>query len=155
MKPVSIKLYLILLLTLTFCNKDSSVEKNQIDETDNYTFEDLGIDAPYIYGKRYNGRNAYTTYYPGNIPIILSIPHGGDITPSEISNRTYGVTVTDSNTIELGIAISNYLFSNYNIRPYIVVNNLKRTKLDANRDKTEAAQGNILQKELLMNFTII
>tara|TARA_B100000287_G_scaffold390452_1_gene401355 strand:- start:29 stop:235 length:207 start_codon:yes stop_codon:yes gene_type:complete len=53
MKPTSIKLYLILLLTLTFCNKDSSVEKKQIDETDNYTFEDLGIDAPYIYGNSY------------------------------------------------------------------------------------------------------
>ena len=152
MKPVSIKLYLILLLTLTFCNKDSSVEKNQIDETDDYTFEDLGSDAPYTYGKSYYGRNAYTTYYPGNIPIILSIPHGGDITPSEISNRTYGVTVTDSNTIELGMAISNYLFSKYNIRPYVIINNLKRTKLDANRDKTEAAQGNIFAERAFDEF---
>ena len=50
-------------------------------------------------------RNGYTTYYPGNIPVILSIPHGGDISPSEISNRTYGVSVTDSNTIELGILL--------------------------------------------------
>ena len=152
MKTKSVKPYLILLLTFTFCNKDSSVEKNQIDETDNYTFEDLGSDAPYTYGKSYYGRNAYTTYFPGNIPIILSIPHGGDITPSEISNRTYGVTVTDSNTIELGMAISNYLFSKYNIRPYVIINNLKRTKLDANRDKTEAAQGNIFAERAFDEF---
>ena len=153
MKTTSLKIcLLILLLTLTFCSKDSSKEQVQDEETDNYEFEDLGSDAPYIYGQSYYGRNAYTTYYPGNIPIILSIPHGGDITPSEISNRTYGVTVTDSNTIELGMAISNYLFSNYNIRPHVIINNLKRTKLDANRDKTEAAQNNIFAERAFDEF---
>ena len=152
MKTISLKICLLLLLSLTFCSKDSSKEQVQNQEIDNYEFEELGSDAPYIYGQSYNGRNAYTTYYPGNIPIILSIPHGGDISPSEISNRTYGVTVTDSNTIELGMAISNYLFSNYSIRPYIVVNNLKRTKLDANRDKTEAAQGNIFAERAFDEF---
>ena len=152
MKTRSLKICLLLLLSLTFCSKDSSKEQVQNQEIDNYEFEELGSDAPYIYGQSYNGRNTYTTYYPGNIPIILSIPHGGDISPSEISNRTYGVTVTDSNTIELGMAISNYLFSNYSIRPYIVVNNLKRTKLDANRDKTEAAQGNIFAERAFDEF---
>ena len=152
MKNTPLKFCLILLLTLTFCSKDSSKEQVQDEEVNNYEFEDLGSDAPYLYGQSYYGRNAYTTYYPGNIPIILSIPHGGDITPSEISNRTYGVTVTDSNTIELGMAISNYLFSNYNIRPHVVINNLKRTKLDANRDKTEAAQGNIFAERAFDEF---
>ena len=111
MKNTPLKFCLLILLTLTFCSKDSSKEQVQDEEVNNHEFEDLGSDAPYFYGQSYYGRNAYTTYYPGNIPIILSIPHGGDITPSEISNRTYGVTVTDSNTIELGMAISNYLFS--------------------------------------------
>lgn len=152
MKNTPLKFCLLILLTLTFCSKDSSKEQVQDEEVNNYEFEDLGSDAPYLYGQSYYGRNAYTTYYPGNIPIILSIPHGGDITPSEISNRTYGVTVTDSNTIELGMAISNYLFSNYNIRPHVVINNLKRTKLDANRDKTEAAQGNIFAERAFDEF---
>jgi len=151
-KNKPLKLCLLFLLSLTFCSKDSSKERVQNQEIDNYEFEELGSDAPYLYGQIYNGRNAYTSYYPGNIPIILSIPHGGNISPSEISNRTYGVTVTDSNTIELGIAISNYLFSKYSIRPYIVINNLKRTKLDANRDKTEAAQGNIFAERAFDEF---
>ena len=95
------------------CNKEEN-KKDIVKEA--IVFPDLGEDGPYNYGQTYQGRNGYTTYYPGNIPVILSIPHGGDISPSEISNRTYGVSVTDSNTIELGIAIRNYFYSNYNIR---------------------------------------
>ena len=93
------------------CNKEEN-KKDIVKEA--IVFPDLGEDGPYNYGQTYQGRNGYTTYYPGNIPVILSIPHGGDISPSEISNRTYGVSVTDSNTIELGIAIRNYFYSNYN-----------------------------------------
>ena len=131
------------------CNKEEN-KKDIAKEA--IVFPDLGEDGPYNYGQTYQGRNGYTTYYPGNIPVILSIPHGGDISPSEISNRTYGVSVTDSNTIELGIAIRNYFYSNYNIRPYVIINNLKRTKLDANRDRIEAAQGNIYAERAFDEF---
>ena len=131
------------------CNKEEN--KKEIVKAA-IVFPTLGDDGPYNYGQTYQGRNGYTTYYPGNIPIILSIPHGGDISPSEISNRTYGVSVTDSNTIELGISIRNYFYSNYNIRPYVIINNLKRTKLDANRDRIEAAQGNIYAERAFDEF---
>ena len=141
-------IYLIFFSFLS-CNKEEN-KKDVVRET--IEFSNLGEDGPYNYGQTYQGRNGYTTYYPGNIPLILSIPHGGDITPSEISNRTYGVTVTDSNTVELGIAIRNYFYANYNIRPYVVINNLKRTKLDANRDRVEAAQGNIYAERAFDEF---
>ena len=141
-------IYLIFFSFLS-CNKEEN-KKDVVRET--IEFSNLGEDGPYNYGQTYQGRNGYTTYYPGNIPLILSIPHGGDITPSEISNRTYGVTVTDSNTVELGIAIRNYFYANYNIRPYLIINNLKRTKLDANRDRVEAAQGNIYAERAFDEF---
>ena len=141
-------IYLIFFFLIS-CNKEED-KKDIVVESEEFT--DLGSDGPYLYGETYQGRKGYTTYYPGNIPVILSIPHGGDISPSEISNRTYGVTVTDSNTIELGIAIRNYFFSNYNIRPYVIINNLKRTKLDANRDKAEAAQNNIYAERAFDEF---
>jgi len=141
-------IYLIFFSFLS-CNKEEN-KKDVVRET--IEFSNLGEDGPYNYGQTYQGRNGYTTYYPGNIPLILSIPHGGDITPSEISNRTYGVTVTDSNTVELGIAIRNYFYANYNIRPYVIINNLKRTKLDANRDRVEAAQGNIYAERAFDEF---
>ena len=141
-------IYLIFFFLIS-CNKEED-KKDVVAES--VEFSELGSDGPYLYGETYQGRKGYTTYYPGNIPVILSIPHGGDISPSEISNRTYGVTVTDSNTIELGIAIRNYFYSNYNIRPYVIINNLKRTKLDANRDKAEAAQNNIYAERAFDEF---
>ena len=139
----------IILFFLISCNKEENKKDVVVESLE---FSELGSDGPYLYGETYQGRKGYTTYYPGNIPVILSIPHGGDISPSEISNRTYGVTVTDSNTIELGIAIRNYFYSNYNIRPYVIINNLKRTKLDANRDKAEAAQNNIYAERAFDEF---
>ena len=146
----TIRLFIyFILFFLISCNKEED-KKDIVVESEEFT--ELGSDGPYLYGETYQGRKGYTTYYPGNIPVILSIPHGGDISPSEISNRTYGVTVTDSNTIELGIAIRNYFYSNYNIRPYVIINNLKRTKLDANRDKAEAAQNNIYAERAFDEF---
>ena len=141
-------IYLIFFFLIS-CNKEEDKKDVVVESVE---FSELGSDGPYLYGETYQGRKAYTTYYPGNIPVILTIPHGGDISPSEISNRTYGVTVTDSNTIELGIAIRNYFYSNYNIRPYVIINNLKRTKLDANRDKAEAAQNNIYAERAFDEF---
>ena len=139
----------IIFFLILSCSKDIPTQDNL---TLDIEFNELGSDGPYLYGETYYGRKSYITYYPGNIPVILIIPHGGDISPSEISNRTYGVSVTDSNTIELGIAIRNYFYSNYNGRPYLIINNLKRTKLDANRDKVEAAQGNLFAERAFDEF---
>ena len=145
-----IKLFVSLIFFSFFsCNKEDDKKNSDVDAIE---FPILEEEGPFNYGQTYHGRNGYTTYYPGNIPVILSIPHGGDISPPEISNRTYGVIVTDSNTIELGIAIRNYFYSNYNIRPYVIINNLKRTKLDANRDRIEAAQGNIYAERAFDEF---
>ena len=54
MKTRSLKICLLLLLSLTFCSKDSSEEQIQNQEIDNYEFEELGSDSPYIYGQSYN-----------------------------------------------------------------------------------------------------
>ena len=140
---------LILFSVIISCSKNPTKTDSLITDVE---FNELGSDGPYLYGDTYYGRKSYITYYPGNIPVILSIPHGGDISPSEISNRTYGVSVTDSNTIELGMAIRNYFFTNFNVRPYLVINNLKRNKLDANRDIVEAAQGNLYAERAFNEF---
>ena len=139
-----------LLLLFISCNVDSEeCCDNQITEE---VFQDLGYDKPYIYNNIYFGRNKYIEFHPGSLPIIISAPHGGDLIPSEIPDRTYGTMVTDSNTKELTLAIKNAFLSKLGKTPYVIINNLKRTKFDANRDSIEGAQGNIYARRAWEEF---
>ncbi|HEX8672377.1 MAG TPA: hypothetical protein VF710_10820 [Longimicrobium sp.] len=114
-----------------------------------------GVTAPpagvqpvsYTPGQSYFGRNRYVEYIAGNAPVILSAPHGGDLTPDEIPDRTAescGGTATigrDLNTRELVVAMQRRYFARFGSYPHVVVNHLHRSKLDANRDLLEAACG--------------
>jgi N-formylglutamate amidohydrolase len=98
---------------------------------------------PYIPGVSYFGRNNYIEYIAGNIPLIISVPHGGDLSPSEIPNRVCGdETVTDSYTTELVRELSAAINKITGCYPHVIICNLKRTKLDANRELETAACGN-------------
>jgi len=88
------------------------------------------------------GRNNYIEYVPGDLPIVISVPHGGALAPSTIPDRTIGTTVTDSNTIELGRAISTAFVTRSGRAPHLILVHLRRAKLDANREIVEGAQGN-------------
>ena len=104
------------------------------------TFPSLGYDGPYYPDSVYYGREKYVEYYAGDLPIILSAPHGGRLTPDEIPDRTYGTTVTDDNTYELTKTVMDTMVARFGGRPHVILCRLKRTKLDANRDSVEAAQ---------------
>ena len=80
-------------------------------------------------------------FVAGDFPVVISVPHGGAVAPSSIPDRT-GTTVTDSNTIELGRAIAQAFSTRIGRRPHVILAHLRRTKLDANRDVTDGAQGN-------------
>lgn len=98
--------------------------------------------SEYLPGSVYYGRNNYIEYTAGNLPIIFSAPHGGSLTPSEIPDRTYGAIVNDTNTKELAQQFFNELHLLTGKYPHMIICNLRRIKLDANRDSIEAAQGN-------------
>jgi len=108
----------------------------------------------------------YITYKPGRLPLIVSAPHGGSLRPASIPDRENGCwvqstnscdfnhtcspkdanqcgvsTAQDINTLELTNEISDALFSLTGNQPHVIINNLHRIKLDANRDKPEGAQG--------------
>eukprot|EP00002_Diphylleia_rotans_P019992 TRINITY_DN3876_c0_g1_i4.p1 TRINITY_DN3876_c0_g1~~TRINITY_DN3876_c0_g1_i4.p1 ORF type:complete len:293 (-),score=48.33 TRINITY_DN3876_c0_g1_i4:720-1598(-) len=89
------------------------------------------------------GTNRYIEYRAGQSRLVLSAPHGGDIAPATIPDRTYGTTVTDSWTREMTFRVQEILAQRRpQLTPHVVVCHLKRTKLDANRDIVEGAQGN-------------
>ncbi len=98
---------------------------------------------PYIPGTSYFGRANYIEYIAGNLPLIISVPHGGSLTPGEISDRTCGdETVTDLYTIELAESIRKEIKELTGCSPHIIICHLKRTKLDVNRDVDIATCGN-------------
>ncbi len=90
------------------------------------------------------GVNNYTEYHSGNLPIIISVPHGGNLLPSDIPNRTCNsaVLVSDANTIELAQQIDTAFVTATGCHPYIIYCNLHRSKLDCNRNIADGACGN-------------
>ncbi|WP_452232054.1 T9SS type A sorting domain-containing protein [Lacinutrix sp. MEBiC02595] len=82
--------------------------------------------------------NGYIEYIPGNLPIIISAPHGGTITSGSLPNRTCGTTEPDDNTAILIRAIQDEIFAQTGGYAHVVINNLNRIKLDPNREVSEA-----------------
>jgi len=89
--------------------------------------------------------------------LILTAPHGGELRPEFMHTRTkdfvvkpddnnYGDTesfsgISDSKTLELTEELANEIKRTSGLRPHIILNHLHRSKLDANRAMSLAAQG--------------
>ena len=96
----------------------------------------------FVPGESYFGRNQYVEYVAGNLPVVLSAPHGGRIKASEIPDRAAGTFAFDRNTQEAARAIAAEFQARTGGWPHVVICRLHRTKLDCNRDIPEAAAGN-------------
>ena len=127
-------------------------DKETVVEVEEIVFPDLGSDGPYVAGQKYSGVNNYIEYYSGNLPVIIAAPHGGAMMPAQIPDRTVGTMVTDKNTKELSKAVMDVLNTNFGSRPHLIINNLDRKKMDANREVNEATQGNIYAKRAWDEF---
>lgn len=103
--------------------------------------------AEYVAGRHYFGENKYIEYIAGDAPVIITAPHAGNLTPAAMPDRTYGTLVTDRNIDRLVLAFAKSFHEMTGRYPHVVLCHLKRTKLDANRDIEEAAQGNALAEQ--------
>lgn len=94
-------------------------------------------------GERYFSANEHTEYIHGNLPIILSAPHGGEKQPNNIPDRDCPscVTQNDSYTQELTRELAEAIIEKTGCFPHVIINRLHRSKLDANRNQTEGADG--------------
>lgn len=90
------------------------------------------------------GTNNYIEYQIGNLPLVISVSHGGNIEPASIPDRTCNnpVYAVDAFTIETALEIKNLLFAKTGCYPHIIISHLKRNKLDPNRNLADGACGN-------------
>jgi hypothetical protein len=102
----------------------------------------------YVAGQSYFGANGYIEYIAGNAPVIFTAPHGGTLQPASIPDRTAdrcggsATTTTDLNTGDLARAMQRRYFARFGTYPHVVIANIARRKLDANRTAPEATCGN-------------
>ena len=122
--------------------------------------------------KRFLTGSNYIQHQQGTLALIITCPHGGYNKPSQIPERSSGclddnqecqfgefcsgaslssdcraIVTEDSFTREICVEMSKYIVEKTGELPHMVVNNLHRSRLDANREKTLAAQGNRIAEE--------
>lgn len=100
--------------------------------------------ATLVEGTTYHGTNMYVEFTPGDLPVVISAPHGGTLEPQSIPDRSAaGATIVrDANTDDLALEMAPAFEARAGGTPHIVVLHLHRSKLDANREIGEAAEGN-------------
>lgn len=104
----------------------------------------LAATAEKIPGQSASGLDRHVESIAGNLPIVLTAPHGGRLRPDAIPNRTEGVTDMDANTQELARAVAAEFFARTGRHVALVASQLHRIKLDPNRELKEAAQGSAI-----------
>lgn len=95
--------------------------------------------------------NKYLIYRPGNCPIVISAPHGGDIKPYDIPYRTYGNRSRDTYTRTL----LQRILETANKKPYFIYADIHRSRVDLNREIKEACQGNKKAEEIWTTWNTI
>jgi len=76
--------------------------------------------------------NGWYEYQAGTLPVILSAPHGGQLTPEELDTRPDATVLLDTATQELAEAIATALHDRTGQRPHVVLMHLRRDKVEAN-----------------------
>merc|ERR1711970_13464 len=110
------------------------------------------------------GNSTYIHHVWGDIPLIISVPHGGRAKPDHYPDRHDGchdtgscvwpapsgcnshkgceiVTTSDKDTQDLAQDIKDALYDMRGVTPHMVITDLHRIKLDPNRLKGEATGG--------------
>jgi len=93
------------------------------------------------------GGTGFIHYWPGDLPIVLSAPHGGKLMPKNIANRPFGKLLRDVGSLELAMEMRIAMRRQFGASPHLIVCQLARVKLDCNRELKEAAQGDPLAEK--------
>ncbi|WP_461534029.1 hypothetical protein [Sinomicrobium sp.] len=92
--------------------------------------------------------NEYVELVVGDIPLVITVPAGGSLEPEEVPDRDCPSISTAAypQSLEIARAIQQEMKDTYGKTPFVVINHLKRTKLDVNR---EIDQGTCYNPEVI------
>lgn len=103
----------------------------------------------------FSNPNEYIEYIPGNLPIIISAPHGGVLQSGEtiggvfypdddanLPDRTCGTNERDDNTNVLVRRIQDEIFAKTGGYAHVIISNLHRSKMDPNRTVSQGSCAN-------------
>jgi len=97
----------------------------------------------FVVGQTYFGTSEYIEYLAGDLPVVISVPHGGHLEPPEIPDRELGTNGRyDVLSQELARDIIDAFHRKSGRTPHVIINRLHRNKLDANRESADAAGDN-------------
>lgn len=99
-------------------------------------------------GDSHFSQDGYIEYIEGNLPIILSAPHGGRRSHPNIPRRKEGTSISDTNSDRVAKEISEAFFERTGAYPHVVISHLQRAELDCNRNLERGAAGNPLAEEI-------
>ncbi len=117
-------------------DQDSTEEAQINADLSSPTSPHCSHDAPanydFIIGQSYFGQNNWIEYIPGSLPIIISAPHGGELTPPEVPIYNDGLA-RDGGSQEYARAVAQSLFNLTGKYPHLIINHLARNRLNLNR----------------------
>ena len=104
----------------------------------------LTFSQAYLAGSVYYDATGYIEYRAGNMPLVISAPHGGNLEPTSLPDRSCNgcVLLNDLWTKSISEGVYDEIVDTSEFYPHLVINLLHRKKFDANRDRIEATDGN-------------
>ncbi len=97
----------------------------------------------YTPGNTYYDSTGFIEYRAGNLPVIISAPHGGNLEPDSIPDRDCVgcIYIKDAWTKPIAEGMHSAFLEQTGCYPHVIINLLHRKKFDANRDIGDAADG--------------
>ncbi|CAD5125003.1 DgyrCDS13243 [Dimorphilus gyrociliatus] len=122
-----------------------------------------------------HGQDSLTTYYVGNMNLIITVPHNGQKAPVNISDRTKGctdqnnncvwsnncspqsssckaITIGDGYTKNIAMKCYNRVHELTGLYPHMIISELRRVKMDPNREINEATFGDPIAIQVYNDF---
>ncbi len=87
----------------------------------------------------------HVTFQTGDVPILITVPHGGNDTPAGVSERTTSysglVKSRELHLQDIAHDVADRLENTHGITPFFVLGESHRKYIDYNRDETESIGG--------------